>query len=146
MGRKTKLTKRVQDDICAAIEMGANVEMRCVNGEISTQTYFTWIKRGETARELVAKGQPVETEEVKYIDFLDAIGEAAAIYGRDLQLVIASNARRDPIEARRELQRLFPADYAPPPQRTELTGKDGGPVEIRTIEFVRPELKGDDAT
>ena len=31
------------------------------------------------------------------------------------------------------------------PERTELTGKDGGPVAIRTVEFVRPEPKDDDA-
>ncbi len=31
-------------------------------------------------------------------------------------------------EARRELQRLYPQDYAPPAVRAELSGPDGGPV------------------
>lgn len=133
MGRKTKLTKKVQDYICAAVEQGANVEMRCLNGGITVQTYLTWRRRGEAARVLLGKDEPVPDDEAPYLSFLEAVDEALASYGMQLQQVIAQHATRDPAEARRELQRLFPNDYAPPTQRTELTGKDGGPVATEII-------------
>lgn len=133
MGRKTKLTKAVQEYICGAIERGANVEMRCYNGGISKQTYHTWLKRAEDARQMEEGGQPVPKGEQKYLDFLYAIEASTATYGFTLQQVIADAAERDPAEARRELQRLYPADYAPPAQRTQVTGADGGPVVTEIV-------------
>lgn len=131
MGRNTKLTRRVKDYICAAVEQGANVEMRCLNGGIVRQTYHNWIARGREARVLQEKGQPVPKEERLYLSFLDAIDEAEAGYGLQLQQVIAARALYDPAEARRELQRLFPNDYAPPPVRQEIAGVAGGPMLIQ---------------
>ncbi len=133
MGRKTKLTAHVRDEVCAAIEQGANVAMRCYNGGISKQTYLTWIKRGETARELEDKGEKAPPEEQPYLVFLDAVEDATANYGAQLQQVIYSAALRDPAEARRELQRLYPQDYAPPAVRAEVSGKAGGPVTIAVV-------------
>jgi len=131
MGRKTKLTKTVQEFVCAAIERGANVEMRCHNGSISKPTYHAWLKRAEDARILEESGQPVPQEEQRYLDFLYAIEASTAVYAFTLQQVIADAAERDPAEARRELQRLFPNDYAPPAVRQQISGPDGGPVAFR---------------
>jgi len=129
MGRKTKLTKTVQEFVCAAIERGANVEMRCHNGSISKPTYHAWLKRAEDARILEESGQPVPQEEQRYLDFLYAIEASTAVYAFTLQQVIADAAERDPAEARRELQRLFPNDYAPPAVRQQISGPDGGAVK-----------------
>ena len=133
MGRKTKLTRHVQEYVCAAIERGANVEMRCHNGGISKPTYHGWLKRAEEARQLEESGQSVPKEEQRYLDFLYAIEAATASYGFTLQQVIADVAERDPSEARRELQRLYPQDYAPPAVRAELSGRDGGPLTIAVV-------------
>lgn len=139
MGRKTKLTPSVREAICEAVEQGANVAMRCYNAGIVKQTYLNWIARGEKARAKEAKGEAVADEERPYLAFLDAIDDAKANYGVQLQQVIYSEALRDPVEARRELQRLYPEDYAPPAQRVEATGKDGGPV----VHEHRGETHGD---
>ena len=130
MGRKTKLTKTVQGYICAAVERGANVEMRCHNGGIRRQTYHNWLNAGEEARKLEEQGQPLDAETRRFVDFLDAIEAATTTYAFTLQQVIADAAERDPAEARRELQRLYPQDYAPPAQRTQLLGHDGGALLI----------------
>lgn len=129
MGRKTKLTRTVQEYVCTAIRRGANDEMRARNGRISKQTYYTWLNRGAAARQLVESGQPVPDGEQPFLDFLDEVEDAQADYGFTLQQVIADEAERSPAEARRELQRLYPQDYAPPPTRAEVSGPAGGPLK-----------------
>jgi hypothetical protein len=55
------------------------------------------------------------------------------VYAFTLQQVIADAAERDPAEARRELQRLFPNDYAPPAVRQQISGPDGGAVVTEIV-------------
>ena len=50
MGRKTKLTPEVQEEIVTRLKAGATIQATCDSVGIHSDTYQNWIKRGTTAR------------------------------------------------------------------------------------------------
>lgn len=67
MPRKPKLTKDRQAKIIEALELGMKIKDVCAIGDISPDTYFAWIKRGENG------------EGKMYSDFSDAVKKAVPI-------------------------------------------------------------------
>ena len=80
-----------------------------------TATFYNWLKKGEAAKSGV------------FCEFFDAVSRAKADSALRLVSQITLQAPTDWRAAAFLLERRFPDDYG---KRTEVTGKDGGPVKV----------------
>ena len=103
-GRPTKLTPEVQDIIVDGINAG-----------VTYATFYNWLEKGEVAKSGVL------------MEFFDAVSRAKADSALRLVSQITLQAPTDWRAAAFLLERRFPDDYG---KRSELTGKDGGPVKV----------------
>ena len=117
MGRPSKLTPQVQELIVDGITAGLTYRLSCERAGIFPSTFYAWIERGERQ----AKG--------RYQDFAEAVARAKSDSALRLVSQITLAAPKDWRAAAFMLERRFPDDYG---RRTELTGKDGGPVKVDT--------------
>ena len=69
-------------------------------------------------------------------------GQPVIINGKQATVgeVIARNAMKNP----KMLATLWAYAYGKPTERVEVMGKDGGPLEIATVEVIRSQPKPDD--
>ena len=142
-GRPTKLTKEVQDRICHLLRYGNYVETAAAACGITKTILYSWMKRGAEHK-----------APRMYKEFLDAIEEAMA-EGENRDLVnIERAASGSPAvfdnngnQIRQErksnwtasawrLERRHPTRWGHL-QKLELTGKNGGPVEIDEVALDR---------
>ena len=137
MGRPSKLTPEVQGLIVDGISAGLTYQLSCERAGIFPSTFYAWLERGE----LQATG--------RYKEFSEAITRAKADSALRLVSQITLAAPKDWRAAAFMLERRFPDDYG---KRTELTGKDGGPVKVDTsadaawlLDYLRglPERSGE---
>lgn len=119
MGRPSKLTPEVQKRITDAIRVGATYELAAQYGGVSYNTFNEWMKAGEAA----TSGKNRELyEEVK-----SAEGAAAVKW-----LAVIDRASIEQWQAAAwKLERRYPHAYGR--SVTEVTGKNGGPVEVATL-------------
>lgn len=135
MGRTSKLTKKVQDDICDALSLMHTYESAAGYAGVGVSTLSLWRSQGREARAKDENGEELTPEEARKLKFLDATDAAEAEGVFRLHQVVIEAAKVDPSYALRLLQIRRPQDYAPP-QRTEVTGANGDPIRITTIEVV----------
>lgn len=69
VGRPTKLTQTIQDDICKALLAGNHFSTACQYAGVSTDTGQQWLMRGENR----TKGRPATPE---YVRFAQAVRKA----------------------------------------------------------------------
>ena len=116
VGRPTKLTQDLQQQIVTLLRAGNYIETACSYVGVDKQTLYSWLKRGNRQKA------------GKFREFLDvtekAIAEAEI---RDLEAV-----RKDGSWQARawRLERKFPHRWGRR-ERTEHTGADGGPVAVK---------------
>lgn len=67
MPRKPKLTQERQARIVEALELGMKIKDVCAVADITTETYFAWLKRGESGEGKI------------YSDFSDAVKKAVPV-------------------------------------------------------------------
>lgn len=117
-GRKTKLTPERQTKILNAIRAGAYMETAAAASGIDRITLHLWLKRGNAEPESI------------YGAFVDAVHEAqASAELRDVLTLSKAAADGDWRAAAWRLERKFPKRWGMT-TKTELTGKDGGPVSV----------------
>ena len=114
-GRPTKLTPDVQELIVDGINAGLTFGLTCARAGVNPATFYRWLEKGETAKSGV------------YSEFCDAVERAKADSALRLVSQITLQAPTDWRAAAFMLERRFPDDYG---KRTEVTGKDGGPVKV----------------
>jgi hypothetical protein len=138
MGRTSKLTKTVQEDICTALSLMHTYEAAAGYAGVANSTLSYWRSQGREAREKAAKGESLTPGEAKKLKFLEAVEQAEAEAVFNMHNIVIEGAKLDPKLALQMLQIRRPNDYAPPAQRHEVGGVNGGPLLIQTIEVVRP--------
>ena len=116
-GRKTKLTPEVQDIIVDGINAGLTLGLTCARAGVARSTFYDWLEKGEAAK----SGALME--------FSDTVSRARADSAIRLVSQITLQAPTDWRAAAFLLERRFPDDYG---KRSEVTGKDGGPVKVET--------------
>ena len=116
-GRPTKLTPDVQETIVDGINAGLTYGMSCARAGVNPATFYRWLEKGETANV------------GRYSEFCDAVSRAKADSALRLLSQITLQAPTDWRAAAFILERRFPDDYG---KRTEVTGKDDGPVKVDT--------------
>ena len=114
-GRKTKLTPEVQELIVDGINAGLTLGLTCARAGVNPATFYRWLEKGEAAKSGV------------FCEFCDTVSRAKADSAMRLVSQITLQAPTDWRAAAFLLERRFPDDYG---KRTEVTGKDGGPVKV----------------
>lgn len=135
-GRPTKLTPKLQEEICKAIRAGNYIETAAAFAGISKNTLYEWLRRGAREKERLAKNPraKIKKSEAPFVEFSDAVKKAlAAAEVRDVML-IGKAAETQWQAAAWRLERRFPERWG---RREKLalehTGKDGGPIESVNI-------------
>jgi hypothetical protein len=123
MGRPTKLTPELQEELLKALKGGAYVEDACGYVGIHKDTFYEWMRRGADGDDL-------------YSEFSDAVEKArASAVVRNIALL--QKAAEDSWQAAAWwLERTRPNQYG---RRTNIAGPDGGAIEIKTDDAEREE-------
>lgn len=150
MGRKTKLTQELQDQICRVLRAGNYIEDTCAYVGIAESTFYEWVRRGE-------RGWKIDRE-AGYSEFSEAVKKARA------EAAVSSVARirkaaQGELEVKRKvttksdgtqviettlqppqwqadawyLERSYPHRWGRRVMQQEITGEDGGEVTIRVV-------------
>ena len=110
-----------------AVRAGNYLEVACRSARISPSTLYRWLERGER------EGSGIYAEFAAAVRLAEAEAEVHAVatirsfMGEDWRAALAYLERRHPARWRRQTS-------------TELTGKDGGPIESRQV--ARLDLSG----
>lgn len=129
-GRPTKLNDDLKDQICKVVRAGNYIETAAAYAGLSKQTLYDWMKRGRREAEARIEGKPAQRREEKYVRFLDAIEKALADSEIRDVAIVAKAATENWQAAAWKLERRNPGRWGR--VRHEITGKDGGPVEVKT--------------
>ena len=123
MGRPTKLTETRHNQIVRDIKAGNFAQVAAVASGITEQTYYNWLTRGQAD---LASDDP-ETRGSVYARFFEAIKRAEA----EAEVKQLREMQRDDKWQRRAwwLERRFPKRWGQK-QSLEVSGPDGGPVEV----------------
>jgi hypothetical protein len=167
-GRPTKLTDAITDQVAAHLRTGHYLEATAALVGVSKQTIYTWCKAGARARDKAGRLNATEQRAVK---FLDAV-ETAQAEALDRDLLRHAAVARGGLEVRSVIERtdaqgnlverVTKVETLAPNARAlewrmerrhpeqfgrrgvlEVTGKDGGPLELTTVE--RAERLAEDA-
>jgi len=115
MGRPIECTEAITDEICRWLAQGCSIKATCKIVGIPQETFFAWRKRGEAGDEPFASFSERITREV-----------GAGLSARLSKVIHAGDWRADAWM----LERMHPDEFG---KRTEITGKDGGPVEVHNV-------------
>ena len=130
MARPTKLTPKTQKKILEGVRIGLTYERAALLAGITGTTFYNWKVRGEKA----ASGL--------YFEFVEALkkaeseGEAAAI-----QIIIDAAEDGTWQAAAWILERRHPERWSRL-RKVELSGADGGPIELNLGGAARELLRG----
>jgi hypothetical protein len=131
VGRPSKLTPAVKQRLLDAIRAGNYYEAACVYAGIGETTFYRWMERGEKA----SSGE--------YREFWESVKKAEAEAEARVVALWQQEIPGNWQAARDFLARRFSDRWSPKEKvQTEVTGKDGGPVEIddpRTVLLSRLE-------
>lgn len=136
MGRPTKLTPEVQDKIVAALRAGNYQETAAVYAGVEPRTFYRWMERGESD----------DADDEIYRQFRQTVEKAKAdAEVRDIALIDKAAHDGSWQAAAWKLERKFPQKWGRL-NRTEISGPEGKPVELRTsVEAILEALGVDDA-
>ena len=133
-GRKSllEITPEIQTLLVEQIEAGQPIRYACALAGIGETAFFSWLEKG---REDGCKPE--------YADFAKAITRAR---GRKVHRLLKSIEDAGGIESAVTGQRDWKAlawlaertepEFFSPKQKTEITGKDGGPVQVESVSDV----------
>ena len=123
MGRPTKLTPELQEELLKALKGGTYVEDACAYVGIGVSTFYDWMRLGSL-------------NEAPYSEFSEAVEKArASAVVRNVALL--QKAAEDSWQAAAWwLERTRPDHYG---RRTNIAGPNGGAIEIKTDDAEREE-------
>lgn len=123
IGRPTDCTPEVQEAFVQAIRLGCDIIDCCGVAGITKTTYYRWRQWAEDGR------QP-------FRDFCDAVDRAEATGSQARMSAIHMHAEKDWRALAWVQEHRFPDRYGK--RQVELTGKDGGAVQVATSVVVLP--------
>lgn len=142
-GRPTDLTPEIQEALCAAIDKGVPIRYACALAEVGVSTFYGWIEKGERDEK--------SGETSAYSDFANAVTRARARkterllvklekYANETNFVTGMHDLKGLIWL---LERTEQQDFAPR-QKTEISGPNGGPVQMSLADVVRLAAETDE--
>lgn len=136
-GRPTKLTPEVTEKVATAIRAtGMYLETAAVYAGVCKSTLHNWLRTGNAARDRIEALEDedgtieVTEHEDLCLEFLAAVEKAIA----DADAIDLGRVRKskDWKAAAWRLERRHPGEWGR--RKIELTGDEGGPVELRTLD------------
>lgn len=124
VGRPTDCTPEVTEIVCRELRLGLSIASACAAAGITKTSYYEYHQRA-------SEGPPFSV-------FAAATTKARSEGTRGLEHTVRKAAVGDWRAAAWMLERRAPEDWS---KRTEITGKDGGAVEVQVI--VSPGLLAD---
>jgi hypothetical protein len=146
MGRPTKLTDDLRDELARHLAAGNPIKTACALVGIGESTYHKWRARGKAERERVAEGHAncrVRKAERPFVEFMESTTRARAEASRKRVANITEAADEDWRAAAWLLERREPETWGQK-KRVEHAGKGGGPIQTAqvSIEEWREQQKG----
>ena len=132
-GRPTKLNDEVQAKIVNSVRQGNYLETASAYAGINKSTLHDWLRRGEREKQRVEKDprNRVRKAEQPFVTFSDLVEKALAEAEVNDVNVINEATRTDWKASAWRLERKFPERWGYKTEnKTEITGKDGGAIEI----------------
>ncbi len=125
-GRRCKLTPELQDRIVELIRAGNYIETVCQAVGIGKTTFYRWLERGRNSK----------TKKGKFWEFWNAIKKAES----EAEAFYLDQIRKAAVEGRWQaaawyLERKYPDRWGRK-DRHELSGPDGGPIELEVKGYV----------
>lgn len=141
LGRPTKLTEEVQKKIVEAVRAGIWLDQAAALAGIAPSSLYLWADKGQRALEVAElTNKPLTGVDAVYADFSEALKKARAeAEARNITLVQQAASNGTWQAAAWFLERSFPQRWGRT-DRMEVTGKDGGSVEI-TVSAAELEAK-----
>ena len=124
VGRPTKLTPQIQDDLCRVVAMGNYLETACAFVGVSTATVRDWMRRGARAKRGI------------YVEFLAAIKRAMAQGEvRDVATIVQASRENWQAAAWRLERKHWKRWGRKERVQQEISGRDGKEIEIKQTVF-----------
>lgn len=140
-GAKSKLTEELQNEFTRLISAGIYVRQACEYVGISEATIYVWMARGSTEilrLENDPKAKPL-AKEAPYVEFFRKVKKAENASEVRAVTYWQEEIKTDWRAAKEFLARRFPDRWS---ARLELTGADGGPIQVNTnVDVVTLEQK-----
>ena len=125
MGRPTKLTLELQEELTRALTGGAYIEDACAYVGLGVTTFYRWMNEAQAED---------ATDELR--EFREAVEKARA-QAVIRNIAFVQRAAEDSWQAAAWwLERTRPDHYG---RRTNIAGPTGGAIEIKTDDFEREE-------
>jgi len=134
VGRPTKLTKAIQDELVKTLRSGNYLETAASFAGLSHSIIREWVRRGE--RESIRltndpEAKPIKSE-IPFMEFSVAIKKAQA-QSEVMDVMLIGNAARESWQAAAwRLERKFPDRWGRK-DKHEVSGPNGGPVQVEEI-------------
>lgn len=144
MGRPTKLTADVQARIVEAINAGNYQETAAAYAGIAPAAFYAWMSRGRAERDRITNGHKPDKTEARYLEFTEAVERARSVAEMRHVLNITKAAETDGTWQASAwwLERSFPKRWGRQ-ARVEVTGTDGGPIQVEDGRDALLRLLGD---
>lgn len=131
-GRPTLLNDDVQDTIVTAVRLGMYLDDAASMAGISRQTLFRWLAWGRDANEREEGGETLNDRDTLYRDFCDAVEKARADAVMRNVGIIQKAAQDGSWQASAwYLERTNPRKWGRH-ETVEITGAEGGPIQVET--------------
>ena len=135
MGRKTKLTAELQDEMVRVVRAGNYIETACDYVGIHRVTFHRWMQRGE-------RGWKIDEP---FCYFRNAILQARAAAEIESVARIRASARKGNLEDDKFfLTHAYSERWGTQRVKTEVSGPEGEPLTVKVIwDIPRPRDGGD---
>mgnify|MGYP003149193472 CR=1 FL=1 len=132
MGAPSKLTHELIEQLANVLRRGAYVETAVAHCGISKASYYSWARKGADERKHIMDGGKPRKTFGLYLDLLDTVERAMADAElSDLRVITQAASEAGSWQAAAwKLERRNPSRWGR--VRHEVTGKDGGPIEVKT--------------
>lgn len=139
MSLRTKCTPELTKEICKVLAAGNYIEVACKYVGMGISTFYQWRNRGEAELERVAENPRarIRKSEKPYVEFAEATKKAHAAAEVHSVVRIREAAKDDWRAASWYLQYGQRERWGK--KTVEVTGKDGGPIEIKEDPEARRE-------
>ena len=135
-GRPSKYTPEMAAAICESVSNGVPITIASMTQGVSYATVTRWQQAGRTALDTLEAGEPITEKEQQFADFVVSLQQARGIALEERVAQIAVAGQDDWRASAWYLERQIPQEFGQI-SRHEVTGRDGGPIELSQAEIMK---------
>jgi len=113
-----------------SLKAGNSQRAACADADVSPSTFYDWLAAGKIELDRIEKeGGAVRTERALHVQLVRAVERSLADFEASCVAAVVKQMPKDYRAAEWLLEKRFPGEWGER-QRLEITGADGGPIEI----------------